>query len=76
METQVRFIRARALKERWACSLPTIWRMRQRGELPAPTRISAGVVAWRVDVIEALEAARTPVKSALETPRTPAGGGR
>ena len=43
---QVKFIRARALAERWGCSLVTIWRMRQRGDLPAPTRISAGVVGW------------------------------
>lgn len=34
-------------------SSPTLWRMRRRGELPEPIRISAGRVGWREDVVAA-----------------------
>jgi predicted DNA-binding transcriptional regulator AlpA len=52
------FLRYRNLTARWNCSNATIWRLVQRGELPKPTRISAGIVGWRSDVIELYEAAR------------------
>ncbi len=57
----VRYLRPRQLAERWACSATTIWRCQQRGILPKPARLSAGVIGWRLDVIEAIERARTPV---------------
>jgi predicted DNA-binding transcriptional regulator AlpA len=55
----LQFFRARALAARWNVNLTTIWRMTKRGDLPTPTRLSPGIVAWRSDVIEAIEAART-----------------
>ena len=59
----IRFLRPRALAARWGCSEVTLWRMRRRGELPEPTRLSAGMVGWRSDIIEALEAQRTPAEA-------------
>lgn len=53
------FFRRRALSVRWNCNPSTIWRMQQRGDLPPPTRISPGIVAWSSDVIEAIERERT-----------------
>jgi predicted DNA-binding transcriptional regulator AlpA len=58
--TPLQFLRTRRLAERWNVNPTTIWRMQQRGELPPPTRLSAGIVAWRSDVIERIEAERTP----------------
>jgi predicted DNA-binding transcriptional regulator AlpA len=46
------------LASRWGVSPVTLWRMRTRGELPRPERISPGRVATRLTVIEAIEAAR------------------
>jgi len=57
------FLRARTLAARWDCNASTLWRMRQRGELPEPTKLSTGISAWSADVIEAIEAARTPGNS-------------
>lgn len=34
-------------------SVPTLWRMRRRGDLPAPVQLSPGRVAWPYDVIRA-----------------------
>lgn len=55
-----RFMRGAELARRWGCSQMTLLRMRRRGTLPEPTRLSPGVVAWRLDIIEALERERTP----------------
>jgi predicted DNA-binding transcriptional regulator AlpA len=55
----IHYFRPRALASRWGCSTTTLWRMTRRGDLPAPTRLSAGIVGWRSDIIEACEAART-----------------
>lgn len=55
----LQFLRARALAARWGCHQTTVWRLVKRGDLPAPTRISPGVVGWRSDVIERIEAERT-----------------
>lgn len=55
----LQFLRARVLAARWGCHQTTVWRLVKRGELPAPTRISPGVVGWRSDVIERIEAERT-----------------
>jgi prophage regulatory protein len=50
--TLTRFLSARELRSLTGLSDPTLWRMRQRGELPEPVRLSPGRVAWRADVIE------------------------
>lgn len=64
----VTFLRPRALAARWGnVAASTLWRMRQRGELPEPTRLSPGIVAWRLDIIEALEAERTPENNSAPT---------
>ena len=55
---RIQFLRPRTLADRWGCSTTTLWRQQRRGNLPAPTRLSPGVVGWRSDVIEAIEAAR------------------
>ena len=41
-----RYISPQRLAAQLGVSLPTIWRMRQRGELPEPTRVSPNRVAW------------------------------
>jgi prophage regulatory protein len=30
------------------CSVATVWRARRAGRIPAPYRLTAGLVAWRV----------------------------
>lgn len=57
----VRYIRRHALAARWGCSVMTTYRHERRGTLPPPTRISPGIVGWRSDIIEAIEAERTAV---------------
>ena len=54
---------ARDLASRWGVSLPTIWRWRRRGAIPAPDFQGTG---WRIAVIEALERGDLDV-----TPRGP-----
>ena len=39
-------------------SSATLWRMRQRGELPEPIKLSPGRVGWRASDIEAWLASR------------------
>lgn len=57
----VRYLRPRTLAERWGCSLTTLWRLRQRGALPDPVRLSPGITGWRSDIIERIEAERAAV---------------
>ena len=40
------------LSELIGLSSTTLWRMRRRGELPEPIRLSPGRVGWSVAVIE------------------------
>lgn len=35
------------------CSVATVWRASANGRLPAPRRLTAGVVAWRVGDLRA-----------------------
>jgi predicted DNA-binding transcriptional regulator AlpA len=51
-------IRPRALADRLGLSLATLWRLRRRGDLPEPIRLSPGCVGWRTSDIEAWLAAR------------------
>jgi len=48
-----RIIRPRELAERIGLSLATIWRLRRRGDLPEPIRLSPGCVGWRTSDIDA-----------------------
>jgi prophage regulatory protein len=48
-----RILRPREVSLRLGVSQPTLWRLRQRGELPHPLQISRGAVGWRESVIEA-----------------------
>ena len=54
-----RIIRPRELAERIGLSLATIWRLRRRGELPEPLRLSPGCVGWRASDIDVWLAGRT-----------------
>ena len=46
-----RYISPRQLQELTGLSEPTLWRLRKRGELPEPIRLSPGRVAWPESVI-------------------------
>jgi len=54
-----RIIRPRELTERIGLSLATIWRLRRRGDLPEPIRLSPGCVGWRTSDIDAWLAGRS-----------------
>lgn len=45
-------LRPADVASRLAVSRPTLWRMRQRGEFPAPIRLSRGAVGWRSSTVE------------------------
>lgn len=53
-----RIIRPRALADRLGVSATTLWRMRQRGDLPEPISISTGAKGWREGDIASWLAAR------------------
>ena len=42
-----KIIRARELAKKLTISVPTLWRMEQRGELPPKIRISERISGWR-----------------------------
>ncbi|HAM42196.1 MAG TPA: AlpA family transcriptional regulator [Candidatus Omnitrophica bacterium] len=46
-----RYLRPREVCAILSISLPTLWRLRKRGDLPPATRVSPGCIAWREDVI-------------------------
>jgi predicted DNA-binding transcriptional regulator AlpA len=62
-----RFFRVRELAStpehsgRYPISRATLWRWVKRGEFPSPVRLSRGVTAWPVDIIEAWESQRKTV---------------
>jgi prophage regulatory protein len=51
-------LRPREVAERLGLSVTTVWRLRKRGELPPPIRVSPGAVGWRADEIDAWLGAR------------------
>ena len=57
----LKFLSPNQLHELTGLSLATLWRMRRRGDLPEPIRLSPGRVAWRetdiADWIDRREAA-------------------
>jgi prophage regulatory protein len=57
-----RYISPRQLQAATGLSEATLWRLRQRGELPAPVRLSPGRVGWPEPVITAWLASRTEAK--------------
>ena len=55
--TTHRLIRLPAVKGLLGVSAATIWRMRRRGDFPAPIQVSPGAVAWReTEIIAWIEA--------------------
>ncbi len=50
--SQDRILRPRALSNKLDLSLATLWRLRRRGDLPEPIRLSPGCVGWRSSDIE------------------------
>jgi prophage regulatory protein len=53
-----RILRPRQLADRFGLSLATLWRLRRRGDLPEPIRLSPGCVGWRTSEIDAWLTAR------------------
>jgi predicted DNA-binding transcriptional regulator AlpA len=53
-----RIIRPRELAARIGLSLATIWRLRRRGDLPEPIRLSPGCVGWHLSDIDTWLASR------------------
>lgn len=53
-----RILSPRELSDLTGLSETTIWRMRQRGELPEPVQLSPGRVGWSVVTIREWFAAR------------------
>ena len=55
--TPARFLRMPALSARIGLERSSIYRMVRAGLFPQPVRLTSAAVAWRVDEIEAWEAA-------------------
>lgn len=53
-----RILRPRELAGYVGLSLATLWRLRRRGDLPEPIRLSPGCVGWRTSDVDAWLAAR------------------
>jgi predicted DNA-binding transcriptional regulator AlpA len=53
-----RYVSPRQLQQATGLSEATLWRLRQRGELPEPVRLSPGRVAWPEPIISAWLATR------------------
>ena len=63
------FYRASALATRWGVTRQTIWRMRARGDLPEPLRLSPQLVGWTGQQVADVEARRTAEAAAREANR-------
>lgn len=46
-------VRVRHVAAVMNCSVATVWRARAQGRLPAPRKLTAGIVAWRVGDLRA-----------------------
>ncbi len=42
------FVRAPVVAQLFACSVPTVWRMAKRGDIPAPRKLSERITGWNV----------------------------
>ena len=69
-----RVLWAQDLRQRWGVSLPTIWRWRRSGLMPAPDFMDTG---WRIETIESFEASGgIPAPPALDRPARTARRGK
>ncbi len=57
-DTGPRVLRPYVVREKTGLSEPTIWRLRQRGDFPTPIRLTARLIGYRAEEIEAWLAAR------------------
>lgn len=48
----MKLIRAKELAKKLTISIPTLWRMEQRGELPPKIQITSKISGWRESDIE------------------------
>ncbi|REL34045.1 helix-turn-helix transcriptional regulator [Thalassotalea euphylliae] len=51
MNNSIQLVRAEELRKLLGVSASTLWRMRQRKEIPAPIYLSARIIAWEKQVI-------------------------
>jgi prophage regulatory protein len=51
-------LRPARVAEQLGLSIVTIWRLRRRGEFPAPIQLSPGAIGWRASTIAAWLLAR------------------
>lgn len=51
------YVRQPIVQALLSCSSPTIWRMVQRGALPAPRKLTKGISAWNVGALRRILAA-------------------
>ena len=71
-DTSLRCVSQAELARLTGLSLPTLWRMRRRGDLPAPVQLSPGRVAWPYATIRDWLDARE--RSSVGAQGTEAGG--
>ena len=69
LPTLAPFYRATALATRWGVTRQTIWRMRARGDLPEPLRLSPQLVGWTAQQVADVEARRAAEAAAREATR-------
>lgn len=53
-----KYVSAAQLAERYSVSTDSIWRWASKGRLPRPVQLSPSCTRWRLDEVEAMEAAR------------------
>lgn len=56
------FIRQKQLAAIIPFSRTTLWRKVRDGEFPAPIRLSAGITAWKVELVRAWIVAHSPTE--------------
>ncbi len=60
------YISVKALAERWSVHPATIWRQASSNPLfPQPVRLSGGITRWKLDEVEAWEAASRSKTAAM-----------
>lgn len=60
----LKYLAAADVRRLTGLSLTTLWRLRRRGELAEPVRLSPGRVAWReADIADWLDSRRTAARS-------------
>jgi len=75
-KTDVAVINVREVAELLGVNARTVWRMSQRGEIPAPIRLSERIVRWRLsDLREFLGRKAAAAVGAAELRATPEANG-